>query len=285
MKQISFSSSGTRADIGTITIFRILPNRYAQAVGPFVFLDHIALAKHKEPLVGGTGAHPHRGIATLTYLLEGIGEHWDSRGNHAIVRSGGVQWMKAGNGIIHDEKLNFDAENGNYLTHGFQFWINLPSSVKMEDPDYKSIQGEDVPKLMLPENKGWLKIIAGEFEGIRSLIPSFSEQFLYHLHLLPNQSFSVNFEEDIEIGAFLPLTNLTINTIEFQQGEFVEFDRKEGEVIFHNNSSEVADVIIFGGESYNEPIFAEGPFVMNSPKDIATAYREFFGGKYGTITK
>jgi redox-sensitive bicupin YhaK (pirin superfamily) len=285
MKQISFSTSGNRADIGAITIFRILPNRYAQAVGPFVFLDHIALAKHEQPLVGGTGAHPHRGIATLTYLLEGKGEHWDSRGNHAIVRSGGVQWMKAGNGIIHDETLNIDPEKGNGLTHGFQFWINLPSTIKKEEPAYKSIQGEDVPQLQLPNNAGWIKIIAGEFEGIRSAIPSYGEQFLYHLHLQPKQRFTVNFEEEIEVAAFLPLTVLEINETQFQQGDFIEFDREEGKILFSNSTDFPADVIIFGGKPYDEPIFAEGPFVMNSPKDIAMAYREFFGGKYGSIIK
>ena len=100
-KQISFSTQGKRADIGDYEIYRLLPNRYADAVGPFVFLDHLAPVNHPvgEPLKkNGTGAHPHRGIATLTYLLHGEAEHLDSRGHHSKVSSGGAQWMKAGNG-------------------------------------------------------------------------------------------------------------------------------------------------------------------------------------------
>ena len=99
-KKISFSAQGRRADIGNIPILRILPNRYAEAVGPFVFLDHLGPVRRLpgEPsMQEGTGAHPHRGIATLTYILSGEGEHFDSRGNHAKDFSGGVQWMNAGN--------------------------------------------------------------------------------------------------------------------------------------------------------------------------------------------
>jgi redox-sensitive bicupin YhaK (pirin superfamily) len=111
-KKISFSAQGRRADIGNIPIHRILPNRYAEAVGPFVFLDHLGPFKRLpgEPeMQEETGAHPHRGIATLTYILRGEGEHYDSRGHHGKIFSGGVQWMKAGNGIIHDETVNPDS--------------------------------------------------------------------------------------------------------------------------------------------------------------------------------
>src|SRR5437016_4249741 len=126
-KQISFSTQGQRADIGEYKINRMLPNRYADAVGPFVFLDHILPSKHpageQTKKANGTGAHPHRGIATLTYLLHGEAEHFDSQGGHAWVHSGGAQWMKAGNGIIHDEAVNADSQTNDLLTHGMQFWI------------------------------------------------------------------------------------------------------------------------------------------------------------------
>src|SRR5213075_2215669 len=128
-KEPSFSTKGQRADIGDMTIYRILPNRYADAVGPFVFLDHIAPTIHSadEPThKNGSGAHPHRGIATLSYILNGEEEHFDSMGNYGKVGSGGIQWMKAGNGIIHDGNLNTDPQANDRLTHGFQFWINLP---------------------------------------------------------------------------------------------------------------------------------------------------------------
>lgn len=145
-KKTSFSTKGQRADIGTVTIYRMLPNRYANKVGSFVFLDHIALTLHTTPNKGGTAAHPHRGIATLTYIINGEGEHFDSVGNHQKIHSGGVQWMKAGNGIIHDETFTYDTKTDSKLTHGFQFWINLPAKIKAEKPEYLAIQGDEVPK-------------------------------------------------------------------------------------------------------------------------------------------
>jgi redox-sensitive bicupin YhaK (pirin superfamily) len=285
-KKISFSTQGQRADIGDITIYRMLPNRYADAVGPFVFLDHITPTKHAagKPLDNmGTGAHPHRGIATLTYILNGEGEHYDSRGHHATVHSGGVQWMKAGNGIIHDETLNTDSQTGDRLVHGFQFWINLPSTIKAEIPEYLPVHAADVPKQTLSDNKGWLKVIAGEYENARSKIPGYSKQFLYHIHLEAGKQFTIDTENQTEYAALLPLQDALINDTQFNKGDFIEFDRQEGTIEINNNTKEAIDIILFGGEKYIEPIVAQGPFVMNTQAEISQAYNDFHAGKYGEI--
>ena len=283
-KQISFSGKGSRADIGEITIFRILPNRYADAVGPFVFLDHIAPKIHTSANKSGTGAHPHRGIATLTYVLNGEDQHADSAGNHTTVYSGGVQWMKAGNGIIHDESLSYDTKTENKLTHGFQFWINLPAKNKAEKPEYLAIQGDAVPQKSLTDESGWIKIIAGNFEDLNSVIPNYTNQFIYHIHLSGGKEFILETPDELEAAAFLPLHNAVINDSTFQTGEFVEFERKSGTIEIKNNGETPIDVILFGGEKYTEAIVAQGPFVMNTNQEIAEAYQDFFAGKYGKIT-
>ena len=285
-KKISFSTKGQRADIGDIVIYRIIPNRYANAVGPFVFLDHMAPKVHAadEPkMKNGTGAHPHRGIATLTYLLHGEDEHFDSAGHHAKVNSGGIQWMKAGNGVIHDENLNVDPRQDNQLTQGLQFWINLPAINKAEAPQYLAIQAEEVPQKQLDQEQGWIKVIAGHYENLVSSVPSYSQQFIYHIHLEAGQQFSVTATDNWEYGAFLLQSNAIINDTEFQEGEFIEFDREGGIIEINNNAASAVDLILFGGETYHEPIVAEGPFVMNSKLEIAQAYRDFFNGKYGEI--
>jgi len=285
-KQISFSGSGQRADIGDITIYRMLPNKYADAVGPFVFLDHavpILHSSNKPMMKAGTGAHPHRGIATLTYILNGEAEHFDSRGHHAKVHSGGVQWMKAGNGIIHDETVNTDSQTSEMITHGFQFWINLPSKIKLELPEYLSIQADEVPQHILSEKRGWLKVIVGEYKNLKSKIPNYSKQFLYHIHLEAEKQFSFDTENGLEYAGFLPKHNAVINDNLFNAGDFIEFDRKEGIIDINNNSKSDIDIILFGGEKYSEPIVAQGPFVMNTMSEIADAYRDFYTGKYGQI--
>lgn len=282
-KKTSFSTQGQRADIGDLTIYRILANRYADAVGPFVFLDHISPKVHSSSMNSGTGAHPHRGIATLSYIIEGEDEHFDSAGNCAKVYSGGVQWMKAGNGIIHDETLNIDSRTDSNRTHAFQFWINLPSKNKAEKPEYLAIQSDEVPQKQLPNDSGWMKVIVGSYEDLKSIIPNYSEQFLYHIKVEAGKKFTISIDEKIEVAAFLPTKSTILNDTEFQAGDFVEFDRNKGEIIIENNSYGATDIILFGGEPYTEPIVAEGPFVMNSKAEIADAYRDFYAGKYGKI--
>jgi len=286
-KQVTFTSQGQRADIGPYIINRILANRYVDAVGPFVFLDHAVPIVHSsdETLnkANGTGAHPHRGIATLTYILNGEADHHDSRGHHSKVTSGGAQWMKAGNGIIHDEAINVDPETTDRLTHLLQFWVNLPAKNKSEDPQYLPVQANEVPQQPLSHNSGWIKVIAGEYENLASKIPAYLRQFIYHIHLEPGKQFSMASEKGLEYAAFLPLSNAEINDQEYKTGEFLTFENDDGIIEINNKSDVATDVILFGGEPYTEPIFAAGPFVMNTRQEISQAYDDFYAGKYGQI--
>lgn len=282
-KEISFSTKGNRADLGSLTINRMLPNRYANKVGPFVFLDYVAPAIKETITKNGMGAHPHRGIATLTYIRQGEEEHFDSAGNYAKIHSGGIQWMKAGTGIVHDGNLNYDSETDSKMVQGFQFWINLPAKNKAEKPAHLAIQANEVPKKTLLDESGWIKVIVGNYEELSSKIPNYSEQFLYHIHLEAGKQFSINLVDKIESAAFLTSPNVILNNAEFQAGEFVEFDRKAGEIEIKNRAQTSVDILLFGGEEYTEPVVAEGPFVMNSQSEIAEAYQDFYAGKYGDI--
>lgn len=282
-KEISFSTKGNRTDLGPLTINRMLPNQYTDKVGPFVFLDYVAPAIKETITKNGMGAHPHRGIATLTYILQGEEEHFDSAGNYAKIHSGGVQWMKAGTGIVHDGNLNYDSETESKMVHGFQFWINLPAKNKAEKPAHIAIQAEEIPKKDLPNNVGWIKVIVGNYEELGSKIPNYSEQFLYHIQLKAGKQFSISLNDKIEVAAFLTTQNVILNDNEFEAGDFVEFGRKAEEIEIKNSVQTTVDFLLFGGEEYTEPIAAEGPFVMNSLAEITNAYRDFYSGKYGEI--
>jgi redox-sensitive bicupin YhaK (pirin superfamily) len=286
-KKIILRTQGRRADIGEYVIERILPNKFIDSIGPFIFLDHVLPVKHNEdePRKKPTddGAHPHRGIATLTYILNGEDEHFDSKGNHAKVSSGGVQWMKAGNGIIHSEALNIDASAKDFYTHALQFWINLPHQQKIEPPEYIPLNADEVPKQMLDDKKGWLKVLLGKYENLISRIPDYSEQFLYHIHLVPKKQFSLATEKDLECAIFLPLNDLVVNEITFERGDFVVFDREIGSIEISNKAETAAEIIVFGGEKSSEPIVANGPFVMNRQSEISEAFKDYRAGKYGQI--
>jgi len=282
-KQISSYSKGHRADVGPLSIMRILPNRYSGKVGAFVFLDHLPPVVKEKVHVGGMGAHPHRGIATLSYIFQGQNEHFDSSGNYAKVHSGGMQWMKAGNGIIHDENLNYDTQADNKIVHSFQFWINLPAENKAEMPAYLAVQANQVPKKTLADESGFIKVLVGNYDNLSAIIPNYTEQFLYHIHLEPGKQFSIYLADKIEVASFIFTGKVNLNDTEFSAGEFVEFDRKGDEIEIKNNSDTIVDVLLFGGEEYIEPIVAEGPFVMNTAEEITMAYQDFYAGKYGEI--
>ena len=136
--------------LGEIKVQHVLPNEFVQAIGPFVFLEHILSYKQSlnelhEGLVGKC-SHPYRGIATLTYILTGEVEHLDSIGNHVKLSSGGVHWMKAGKGIVHDEAVSPECRITNPDVSVVRFWINLPSKNKSEEPEYFSLPAIEIPK-------------------------------------------------------------------------------------------------------------------------------------------
>jgi redox-sensitive bicupin YhaK (pirin superfamily) len=282
-KQIAFSGKAPRADIGNMIVYRILPNQYARAVGSFVLLDYLGpqtVQTDKEP---STGPHPHRGIAALSYILHGQNIHYDSTGSYGRVNSGGIQWMKAGHGIIHDEILVPDPNNGMHRTQAFQFWINLPGKNKAEPPDYMLVQAADVPQKLLDQKAGWIKVILGSYEELSSRIPIYTEQFLYHIRLLPGGRLTINTTDAYQYGIFVPETKVHINEMHSGEVESIYFARDNGEIEMYNANANEGDVLVFGGVPYTEPIVAEGPFVMNTPEQIAEAYHDFHAGKYGTI--
>jgi len=283
-KPVAVTYGGANARVGEMLVNRVVPNRYIEAVGPFVFLDHMypAPIKKEEALPDGSFAHPHRGIATFSYVLSGSLEHFDSRGHHGIVSAGGAQWMKAGNGIIHDERPWSDTEAGEVF-HGLQFWINLPAAAKEEEPEYMNLADAAFGQITLPDNAGTLKVLIGMCGDHASPVKTFSPQFLYHYRLNPKSGYTLPTRAGLEYAAFVPAGPVKINDAMTGNSEIVLFGAAEGSIAMHNQNITAADVFVFGGAPYLEPIVAEGPFVMNSHADIAAAYRDFFNGAYGTI--
>jgi redox-sensitive bicupin YhaK (pirin superfamily) len=269
-KEIFISSKWRRADIGDMTIYRVLPNRYVQAVGPFMLLEYFSPKVSKQTMAAhGTGAHPNRGISTSNYILKGEIEHFDSAGHHAKVGSGGIQWMKAGNGILHDEMLAADHNDDSKMIQGIQFWINLPSKNKREKPEYMAIPASEVPQKLLEKEAGWIKVIIGSFEDLASSIPMYTEQFLYHVNLQTSCAFTMATNAKHEYAVFLPDCNALVNKQKFLTGDFILFSSGNGDIEISNTNNVVMNIIVFGGAPYTEPIVTEGPFVMNSYEEIA----------------
>jgi redox-sensitive bicupin YhaK (pirin superfamily) len=255
-------------------------------IGPFTFLDHFPATKilAKEPgPPDGTFAHPHRGIATFTYLLEGMMEHYDSMGNHGIVNGGGIQWMKAGNGIIHDEALPSELQRSGGTLHGLQFWINLPAVNKAEVPAYLPVQSEEVPEFLLPSGKGKVRVLVGAYKQLESPVPAYTEQYLFHLVLNAGSSHKMSMPHH-ENAAYLTDGSVQLDSQVLDGPELLIFDEEGDALEIENKGSAPANILLFGGERYTEPIVAQGPFVMNTQEEIYKAYLDYRKGRYGTLS-
>lgn len=284
IKQIKQINDGMNSAVSEFLVNRLLPYGNVPAVGPFVFLDHLYPAKvkaDKNTTPDGTFAHPHRGIATFSYVFEGGLSHYDSLGNFNQIGAGGVQWMKAGKGIIHDEQPF--AVNADKRFHSVQFWINLPAANKPEAPEYMALQSEEIPEINLPENAGTLRVLAGEFGCMTSPVKTYSRQFVYHIKLNPKSAYRFPAKTGLEYAAFVPAGDIYINGQGAGKSKIAIFESGGDEFDLKNPDIVAADLLIFGGEPYSEPIVSRGPFVMNTSAEIAAAYRDFFEGKYGRI--
>jgi redox-sensitive bicupin YhaK (pirin superfamily) len=191
--------------------------------------------------------------------------------------------MKAGKGVVHDESVRPEFRVTNPDISVVRFWINLPSNRKCEEPDYFSLRPGEIPKQPLDHEAGWIKILSGNYGNTTAKIACYSKEFLYHVHLEAGRTFSMMTERRYEYAAFLPANKAVVNHKGFQAGEFIAFTSL-GEIIEIINNNETAiDIILFGGEPYNEPIVTEGNFVMNTPHEITQAYNDYYDGKYGQL--
>jgi redox-sensitive bicupin YhaK (pirin superfamily) len=286
-KKIRFSLNVQCAQLGGIEVQHVLPNEFAQAIGPFVFVEHFL--SYKQSLNGlhkgfvDKRSNPLRGIATLTYILAGEVEHLDSMGNHVKLNSGGVHWTNAGKGIVHNETVRSLLSATNPDISVVRFWVNLHSTRKSGQSEYIALQPSEIPKKELHDIAGWIKILLGEYEQVIAKFPCHSKEFLYHIYLEAAKQFRITTKKAIEYAIFLPSDKAFINDIEYQSGSLIVFS-SHGEIIEMINKSESAiDILIFGGELYNESVVAEGTFVMNTPHEITQAYNDFYDGKYGQI--
>jgi redox-sensitive bicupin YhaK (pirin superfamily) len=270
-------SGGRNERMADLLLNRLLPNEQIMKVGPFVSLGHvypILFQKQKPEPYRGQHAHPNRGIVSLNYVLSGSLQHNDSHHISGVVACGGVLWRNTGCGVIHDER----PDTG--LFHSIEFWINLPAINKREDPECIALPAGDLPELELPGHAGQLKVLLGTCGVLQSPLKTFLKEFIYHIRLNPKSSFSYPVKQEMEYAAFVPADVIHIDDQKIGNSHLLAFPKNDTAIQLYNPGISVSDVFIFGGREYIEPIAVGGPFVMNTRKEIAQAYGDFFAGKY-----
>src|SRR5688572_3820621 len=149
---------------------RPFPGLGLEVIDPFLLIDEMGPADYAPGEAVGAPDHPHRGFETVTYMLEGEFEHEDSAGHGGTIRSGDVQWMTAGGGIIYSEMPSKRIREEGGRVHGFQVWVNLPARLKMTTPRYQGLDAEKIPSAVSADGHGRVKVIAGEALGVRAAI-------------------------------------------------------------------------------------------------------------------
>ena len=277
---------GHQGRLMSLGYFRMMPHRDLKMAGSFFLLDHFPeqeLTAVSNSAGSNIGAHPHRGITTVTYVISGENEHRDSLGNHAVVHSGGVQWMKAGHGIVHDEGPTeaFLATGG--TVHMMQFWLVLNSKEREDAPEYYPLLNESIQEKTIDDNGSKLRVLIGKYCCLGSDVPYKKEQFLYHLRLEAKGEFYYTLPASTEVAVFMAKGNILVNEEALQQSSLMAFDEEGKTLHLQNQNNETVDVMLFGGEPFGESIFSQGPFVMGDARGMEKANEDYFAGKYGTV--
>jgi quercetin 2,3-dioxygenase len=242
---------------------------------PFLMLDEIRSDKRDE-FVAGFPSHPHRGIETLTIMLEGGFEHQDHMGHRAAIRSGGAQWMSAGRGVIHSE-MPLPGEGS---IHGFQLWINLPAADKLREPDYAQAEARELPDLAL--KGGRLRVLAGRHgELVSPINRTACEAAVMELRLGPGGSFrwTPPAGHRALVRPFhgrVRLAGAPGQEVQLTSGRMVVLDG-DGEVVITADEAG-AGMLLLSGRPLGEPIVQYGPFVMNTPDEIRQAIMDYQTG-------
>ncbi len=254
-----------------------------QRMDPFLVMDYnskFKFAPSAKPR--GVGAHPHKGFETVTIAYRGRIAHHDSIGSSGVIDEGGVQWMTAGAGILHKEyhEEEFSRTGGEFQM--VQLWVNLPANAKHSQPKYQNLNDQDVNRFQLPDDGGYVKVIAGQYGDVAGSASTFSPVHLYDMRL--NAGGKAVFELPAHYTAALLVIEGSIRVngeTDVPTDHFAVFGR-QGESI-SIEASEQATILVLGGEPLNEPIAAQGPFVMNTREELAQAYEDFNLGRFGYL--
>jgi len=251
-------------------------------MSPFFMLDYgskIEFSPRNEPR--GVGVHPHAGFETVTIAYQGKVAHHDSAGNSGTIGEGDVQWMTAGSGILHKEyhEKEFSKQGG--IFQMVQLWVNLPAKDKKTSPKYQEITNSKMGRYYLPDEKGTVEIIAGEYGGVKGPATTFTPIHAYNTRLKKDANLELSFPQNYNTALLIIEGHVKVNEINAHADHFVLL-KNDGES-FSVEATEDSIVLVLSGEPIDEPVVAYGPFVMNTWEEIEQAMRDVNAGKFGVL--
>ena len=251
-------------------------------MSPFFMLDYGAKIEfNPSNELRGVGVHPHAGFETVTVAYHGKIAHHDSAGNSGIIGEGDVQWMTAGSGLLHKEYHEKEFSKTGGLFQMVQLWVNLPAKFKKTKPKYQEITNKMMSRYDLPGDKGYIEVIAGEFNGVKGPASTFTPIHAYNARLKKDANLEMSFPADYNTGLLIIEGEAKINGEVAAQDHFVLL-KNDGEN-FEIEATEDTVILVLSGEPINEPIAAYGPFLMNKWEEVEQAMHDVNTGKFGVL--
>ncbi len=269
-----------RDDIGDLVTRRPVPGRAIDHVGAFLFLNHHGPQVYPPNNRGlPFGPHPHRGFETVTFILTGELAHRDSAGHESVIDEGGVQWMTAGSGLIHEEVSPERFKKTGGPLEILQLWVNLPSHLKMTKPRYIGLQRPDIPVVAV-DDKVKVHLISGYYGGRVGPVPSLTGVFMTTCEMKAGGRVAFGGLENRDVFLYAARGHVSVNGSPLQAWNLAELGSGDSITI-----EATADALIVFGHAapIDEPIVAHGPFVMNTVEEIHAAYRDYQSGKFNVV--
>lgn len=254
-----------------------------QRMSPFIMLDYNSTYKFPpSDTPKGVGVHPHKGFETVTIAYKGKVAHHDSSGGGGVIGEGDIQWMTAAKGILHKEyhEAEWSKKGGDFQM--VQLWVNLPAKDKKADQKYQAIKYEDINRYNLPDDAGTIEVIAGEYKGTKGSASTFTPVHMFNAKLKKGGNADFQFPAEYNTALLVIEGNITVNGNKETPTDHLALMANDGET-FQIEASDNAIVLVLSGQPINEPIAAQGPFVMNTRQELMEAFNDFNLGKFGYL--
>jgi hypothetical protein len=282
-KQVVRLHPATYEPIADLSTWRAMPTASVRHLDPFLFLNHHGPQEYP-PRNNGLpfGPHPHRGFETLTFVLQGDITHIDSSTGESVIKAGGIQWMTAGSGLIHAEISSDEFKQQGGMEEVVQIWMNLPARLKMVDPDYKGLQKEAISKIDLDGGKVVLNLVSGSYQSQQGPIRSLTNLFTSTLDFSKTGTFQDQLPPGSQVLLYVLNGSVKVNGTEAKEHELVELGLEGTEL--EVTALQDSQLIYCHGIPIDEPIVAQGPFVMNTQQEIYQAFQDYQSGKLGKLS-
>lgn len=253
-----------------VSLVRVLGLRTVKEYDPILMLDSFD-SENPRDYTAGFPLHPHRGIETISYVYKGKMTHKDSLGNEDTIGDGEVQWMTAGSGILHEEKL----PAADRLL-GVQLWLNLPASQKMVSPGYRSIKNSEIKEIPLEQGK--LRLLAGRYREEEGYLSKYLPLDYYDIHLDAGASVTVETDPERSVMIFTLVKDVYVG------GELVKEKTaaklSPGNQVIIRAADEDAQVLFISSTKLEEPVSWGGPIVMNTKEELTKAFEDLDKGTF-----